>query len=156
MKRKKYKKLYNLSFYYFNNSENPLNIINNKDDKKIKELEIKNEKENEETSKKNKEDLKSSIEEQRIQEDERINSTKKQELLKQIIKDEDKKKEKIMTQKFYYKCHYDQKVFESEEEFANHYYHCHLSNKFPFYCNICKRGFYIYSSLLAHNKAKGH
>ena len=58
-------------------------------------------------------------------------------------------------EEYYYICYHDGKTFENERKYVAHFNKFHY-NDFPFYCDICERGFYSYSAITEHNRAKKH
>ena len=68
---------------------------------------------------------------------------------------EEKKQENSKKEEYYYKCYHDGKTFENERKYVAHFNKFHY-NDFPFYCDICERGFYSYSAITEHNRAKKH
>ena len=65
---------------------------------------------------------------------------------------ENTKKEDIIN---YYKCQKDEKLFETEEEYINHFKKYHPYD-FPFYCKECNIGFSNNKSLKNHFKKIKH
>ena len=61
----------------------------------------------------------------------------------------------IQNQLYYYQCYLDNQKFYNEKEYVEHFLKSH-KNDFPFYCDICNRGFWSYLSIESHSRAKGH
>ena len=114
----------------------------------------KNKKEKELEQLKYQKEEKKGAEQIKIQEKEKKKEeeNKKQKELK-TIQFSNAQKEKLEL--FYYECYHDKQKFDTEKEYVRHFIKFH-KNDFPFYCNICKRGFWAYESINAHSKAKGH
>ena len=159
--------------------QNNVKEIINKPKKSNKD-DLKKQKEKEEIENKKKDELRKLEEQKRIKEEEepgRQEELKRQEKLKfqieenpkqkQIQKQQEEKrigemilpKEKELNnfkrEEYYYICYHDGKTFENERKYVQHFNKFH-SNDFPFYCNICNRGFYSYSEIDEHNRAKRH
>ena len=118
---------------------------------------IKMQKEIGEIEKKEKEELR--IKEEQIRNEkleiERIKEIRMKELLRQKQIEENERQEKIKQKNSYYECYIDNKVFESEKEYIEHFNNYH-KNDFPFYCDICNKGFFSYKSINDHYIMKGH
>ena len=67
----------------------------------------------------------------------------------------EQKEQKIKNNQYYYKCYLDKKEFKKEKSYVNHFIQFHKGD-FPFYCDICNRGFWSYMSIEDHSRAKGH
>ena len=99
------------------------------------------------------------LEELKRQEEER----KRQEKLKR--QEEERKKDEIKKIKqqnktksnkdYFYECYLDNKRFNSEKEYINHFSKYH-NNDYPFYCDKCKKGFYSFQAIENHNYSKNH
>ena len=107
----------------------------------IKEVLINKQKEQEEKKEKNLEDLKGQMVEKKYQ-------NKRQE-------DNQKNSKEQKLEPYYYECYHDKQKFDDEEKYVVHFLKFHKGD-FPFYCSICKRGFWSYKAINAHSRAKGH
>ena len=123
---------------------------------------IKKEKEKIEEEKKRLEELKRQEEEKkRLEELKRQEEEKKK--LEEIKKKDEIKKVQILKAKekssknnqYYYTCYLDKKEFYNEKSYVKHFIQFHKDD-FPFYCDICRRGFWSYNSIEDHSRAKGH
>ena len=54
-------------------------------------------------------------------------------------------------EKYNFRCIFDGAAFIEENHYKIHFMRCH-PNKFPFFCNICKRGFNSYEAILSHKQ----
>ena len=163
-----------------NNINNKKDSFKNKGENIINKDGGENEKENEEEMKKKNhkkdeiksEEFKKQQEIKKKEEKKRSVELKKLEEQKkkaQIQKEKEKEKELVQLQKnnleerqsdiqnnqYLYKCYIDNKKFNTEKEYVMHFVHCH-NGDFPFYCDICDKGFWSFESLEQHSKAKGH
>ena len=123
-------------------NKNKINFNKNKEKFNKKEEQIKKEKE-----------LKK-LEEQKKKEEERKRQEelrKKNEMMKNI-----KNQQKVkVNQDFYYYCYLDEKKFNNEKDYINHFSKYH-KNDYPFYCDKCKKGFYSFQAIEDHNFSKNH
>ena len=137
---------------------------------KFKQLEERKRKEEE--LKKKEEELKRQEEERKRKEEERKRQEelRKFEELKRLEKERKKKeelrkKEEIKNiknqnkpktnQDIFYECYLDNKRFNSEKEYINHFSKYH-NKDYPFYCDICKKGFFSFQAIENHNFSKNH
>ena len=121
--------------------------------KRQEELRIKEELKRQEELKRL-EELKKKIEENKRQEYiERIREEKILQLLKE--QEQNDSLQNIKKNEYYYECYHDSITFETEQKYINHFRKFH-PNDFPFYCDICNKGFYSYKAINEHNRAKGH
>ena len=72
--------------------------------------------------------------------------------MKTNIKNQQKVK---VNQDFYYYCYLDEKKFNNEKDYINHFSKYH-KNDYPFYCDKCKKGFYSFQAIEDHNFSKNH
>ena len=140
---------------------------------KKKEEELKRQEEElkrkEEERKRKEEELKRQEEERKRKEEERKRQEelRKFEELKRLEKERKKKeelrkKEEIKNQNkpktnqdIFYECYLDNKRFNSEKEYINHFSKYH-NKDYPFYCDICKKGFFSFQAIENHNFSKNH
>ena len=143
---------------------------------KKKEEELKRQEEElkrkEEERKRKEEELKRQEEERKRKEEERKRQEelRKFEELKRLEKERKKKeelrkKEEIKNlknqnkpksnQDIFYECYLDNKRFNSEKEYINHFSKYH-NKDYPFYCDICKKGFFSFQAIENHNFSKNH
>ena len=104
------------------------------------------------------EELKKKIEENKRQEYiERIREEKILQLNNLVLKEQEQNDslQNIKKNEYYYECYHDSITFETEQKYINHFRKFH-PNDFPFYCDICNKGFYSYKAINEHNRAKGH
>ena len=90
--------------------------------------------------------------------DNKINEIKEN----QIKKEEDIKVEKALIddksenkEYSYYVCYSDGKKFQNEINYIKHFEKYH-PNDFPFYCELCQKGFYSSNAIENHIRSKGH
>ena len=76
---------------------------------------------------------------------------------KEIKREEVLKHQKISKAKenYFYICYLDRKRFNNENDYIKHFSIYH-EDDYPFYCEICKRGFFSYQALENHNFSKNH
>ena len=137
------------------NNKNKINFYKNKEKFNKKEEQIKKEKElkkleeqkKKEEERKRQEELKRQEEERKRQEE-----LKKKNEMKTNIKNHQKVK---VNQDFYYYCYLDEKKFNNEKDYINHFSKYH-KNDYPFYCDKCKKGFYSFQAIEDHNFSKNH
>ena len=55
----------------------------------------------------------------------------------------------------YYECYLDRQKFYNEKEYTEHFFKFHKGD-FPFYSNICQKGFWSSKAIDGHSRAKGH
>ena len=136
-------------------NKNKINFNKNKEKFNKKEEQIKKEKElkkleeqkKKEEERKRQEELKRQEEERKRQEE-----LKKKNEMKTNIKNQQKVK---VNQDFYYYCYLDEKKFNNEKDYINHFSKYH-KNDYPFYCDKCKKGFYSFQAIEDHNFSKNH
>jgi len=56
---------------------------------------------------------------------------------------------------YYYECYHEGTKFQDEKSYVSHFKSEH-PNDYPFYCNICHKGFYSYMAIDNHCRSKGH
>ena len=56
---------------------------------------------------------------------------------------------------YYYECYLDKQKIYNEKEYTDHFFKFHKGD-FPFYCNICQKGFWSSKAIDGHSRAKGH
>ena len=120
--------------------------------KRQEELRIKEELRQKEELKKI-EELKKQKEEKQQENIEKIKEEKKLQLLEE--QEQNTNVQNINKNEYYYECYHDSITFETEQQYINHFRKFH-PNDFPFYCDICNKGFYSYKAINEHNRAKGH
>ena len=153
------------------------------EERKRKEEELKKKEEElkrqEEEMKRKEEERKRKEEERKRQEEERKRKEeerKRQEELRKFeelkrLEKERKKKEELRkkeeiknlknqnkpktNQDIFYECYLDNKRFNSEKEYINHFSKYH-NKDYPFYCDICKKGFFSFQAIENHNFSKNH
>ena len=138
------------------------NELKKQEELKRQEEELKRQEEEKkrlEEERKRQEEERKRLEELKRQEEER----KRQEKLKR--QEEERKKDEIKKIKqqnktksnkdYFYECYLDNKRFNSEKEYINHFSKYH-NNDYPFYCDKCKKGFYSFQAIENHNYSKNH
>ena len=138
------------------------NELKKQEELKRQEEELKRQEEEKkrlEEERKRQEEERKRLEELKRQEEER----KRQEELKR--QEEERKKDEIKKIKqqnktksnkdYFYECYLDNKRFNSEKEYINHFSKYH-NNDYPFYCDKCKKGFYSFQAIENHNYSKNH
>lgn len=152
---------------FYNDINHPYNNIINennalkKEDKMdiIKDKQFKKEKEYKKQGLFKRNENKKKIEESKRKQEEII---KKEELKRK--QDELKKKNELKTFKNkknsktnedYYVCYIDGKEFIKEKDYVNHFSLNH-KNDYPFYCEICRKGFFSFQAIDNHNFSKNH
>ena len=67
-----------------------------------------------------------------------------------------KREIEMMENGYYYECYHDKEKFIDEDLYVKHFKENHSSD-FPFYCDVCKKGFFAYNSLESHcNNSQKH
>ena len=130
-----------MSEHFYKIHEKNKSQNNNNKDKKINDEEINKKKEKEEKKGRN-------LEEQKRQMEEKKYRNKRQ-------KDIQKNSKEQKLEPYYYECYLDKQKFDNEKEYAEHFFKFHKGD-FPFYCDICKKGFWSYKAIDGHSRAKGH
>jgi len=107
-----------------------------------------------------KEEEKNRIEEIKIQleEKQKLEQIRKQQEEKRpdnLILPKHKELDNFTREEYYYICYHDGKTFEDESKYMQHFNKFH-SDDFPFYCDICEKGFNSYNAIDQHNRAKKH
>ena len=135
-----------------------------KKQEQLKKLEEER-KRREEELKKKEEELKRKEEELKLKEEERKRKEEESKRLEELKQQEElRKKDEIKKMKenkansnkdYFYECYLDNKKFDSEKEYINHFSKYH-SKDYPFYCDKCKRGFYSFQAIENHNFSKNH
>ena len=126
-------------FYNIHEKNKSQNIINKQEG--INEEEINKKKEQQKKKEKNLEELKE-------QKEEKEYYNKRQKYLQKNSKEQ-------KLELYYYECYLDKQKFDNEKEYAEHFFKFHKGD-FPFYCDICKKGFWSYKAIDGHSRAKGH
>ena len=124
--------------------------------KRLEELKRQEEEKKRLEELKRQEEEKKRLEELKRQEEEKkkLEEMKKKDEIKkvQILKSKEKNSK---NNQYYYTCYLDKKEFYNEKSYVKHFIQFHKDD-FPFYCDICRRGFWSYNSIEDHSRAKGH
>ena len=129
----------------YTKKEGKINIFNNKQFKKEKEYK------NQGQFKRN-EDIKI-LEESKKKQEEIIK--KEEELKRQKESKIPENKKNSKENEDYYVCYIDGKEFKREKDYVNHFLLNH-KNDYPFYCEICRKGFFSFQAIDNHNFSKNH
>lgn len=143
------------------------NSIQKEDELKLQEKfkQLEERKRKEEELKRQEEERKRKEEERKRQEELRKFEELKRLEKERKKKEELRKKEEIKNlknqnkpksnQDIFYECYLDNKRFNSEKEYINHFSKYH-NKDYPFYCDICKKGFFSFQAIENHNFSKNH
>ena len=133
-------------------------IIKKENELKLREEELKR-REEEEIKKREEEQKKIEKEIKRIEELKKIEKLQEEEKKKQEelnrINDIKKQYQAESNQDVYYECYLDKKRFKNEKEYVYHFSKYH-NNDYPFYCDLCNKGFYSFQAIENHNFSKNH
>ena len=101
------------------------------------------------------EELKKQEEEKRKEEIEKNKEKQQVKFLEKFDKEIKQREKENNNNEYYYQCYHDGYTFETEKDYVNHFYRYHKDD-YPFYCDICNKGFFSYKSISIHNRNYGH